>query len=266
MAGNSPYPGTQAVVRAISVLKAFTDENPEWSLTPLARELGLNKATTYRLLTALESESLIVRIPDSDKYRLGPGMVTLGGRALRANNLRAVSQEELQALAKKTNETASLEVLHGAEVLILDEASGQHVMGGARAIGSRWAAHATSTGKALLAALPDAELEETLPSPLPAFTKHTVTSLDKLRQELAQVREQGYAVADQELEVGLVAIGAPLRNHDGAIIAAISVAGPTLRLTGDDIPEVATLVTEAAARISSQLGYRAPGAGQAEKH
>ncbi|MFW5942647.1 MAG: IclR family transcriptional regulator [Chloroflexota bacterium] len=257
MTANTPYPGTQAVVRAISVLKAFTDEHPEWTLTPLAREIGLNKATTYRLLTALESEALIVRDSHSEKYRLGPGMVALGGRALRANNLRAVSRGELETLAEETNETASLEILQDHEVLILHEVTGRHVMSGGRAIGTRWAAHATSTGKVLLAALPSQRLVEILPSPLPTFTPHTIADLQALQADLAQVRERGYAVADQELEVGLLAIGAPLRNHDGEVVAAISVAGPTLRLTPEQIPDVAALVREAAARISRQLGYQA---------
>ena len=254
MATTSPYPGTQSIVRAISVLKAFTDEHPEWNLTPLAQKLGLNKATTFRLLTALESESLIMRDPQSDKYRLGPAIVTLGGRALRANSLRAVSQAELQALAAETNETASLEVLHGKEALVLDEIVGTHVMTGSQSIGSRWPAHATSTGKALLAALPEEQLRQILPMPLPSYTPHTITTWDALLHDLAETRQRGYAVACEELEIGLLAIGAPVLNHDGQTVAAISIAGPTLRLTAQRESELATLVCACAARISSRLG------------
>lgn len=254
MAVTSPYPGTQSVVRAITVLKAFTDEHPEWTLTPLAQQLGLNKATTFRLLTALESEALIMRDPESDKYRLGPAIVTLGGRALRANSLRSVSHNELQALAMEINETTSLEILHGAEALVLDEIAGSHVMTGSQSIGSRWPAHATSTGKALLAALAEDQLRQRLPRKLPQYTAHTITSWDDLLQDLAQTQTRGYAVAREELEMGLLAIGAPVVNHDGETVAAISIAGPTLRLTIDREPELGALVRDYARRISRRLG------------
>lgn len=250
----TPYPGTQSVVRAISVLKAFTDEQSEWSLTPLARELGLNKATTFRLLTALESEALITRDPQSERYRLGPAIVTLGGRALRANNLRAVGHRELQTLAAETNETASLEVLHGTEALVLDEIVGTHVMTGTQSIGSRWPAHATSTGKAMLAALSMEKVRSLLPTPLPAYTPHTITTLDALLNDLEATRRRGYAVACEELEVGLLAIGAPVVNYDGETVAAISIAGPTLRLTAQREPELGALLHDYAQRISQRLG------------
>lgn len=250
----TPYPGTQSVVRAITVLKAFTDDHPQWSLTPLAQELGLNKATTFRLLTALESEALLARDPNSDKYRLGPAIVTLGGRALRANNLREVSHTELQGLAAETNETASLEVLHGAEALVLDEVVGGHVMSGTQSIGARWPAHATSTGKALLAALPEERLRQLLPATLPAITPHTIREWDALLDDLAATRRRGYAVAREELEIGLLAIGAPVVNFDGEVVAAISIAGPTSRLSGPRITEIGALVCACAERISRQLG------------
>lgn len=254
MTATRPYPGTQSVMRAISVLKAFTDEKPEWNLTPLAKALGLNKATTYRLLTALESEALVTRDPQSDRYRLGPAIVTLGGRALRANNLRAASHGELQALASETNETASLEVLHGAEVLVLDEIIGVHVMTGAQSIGSRWPAHATSTGKALLASLSKEQIRRLLPMPFPAYTPQTITSLQALWDDLEAVRCRGYAVACEELEVGLLAIAAPVVNFDGETVAAISIAGPTHRLTAQRESQLGALVRDHAQRISRRLG------------
>src|SRR5262245_12218403 len=106
---NVPYPGTQAVRRAVALLKAFTDEQPEWGLTELARALKLNKTTAYRLLTALEKEGFVARSP-ADAYRLGPEAIALGGRALRSNDLRSVSHAELEWLAQITKETATLEV------------------------------------------------------------------------------------------------------------------------------------------------------------
>jgi IclR family transcriptional regulator, acetate operon repressor len=255
MNGRNPYPGTQAVVRAISLLKAFTDQQPEWRLTPLAETVGLNKATTFRLLTALESEGLVVRAPDSERYRLGPGLVMLGGRAIRANSLRVVARADLEVLAETTGETAALEALVGSEVLVLDEVAGSHIVTGAQYIGSRWPAHATSTGKAILAFLPRRQVEELLPGPLPAYLPNTISSTEALFVELALIRDQGYAVAREELEAGLVAIGAPVRNDEALVVAAVSVAGPAIRLAAPRVPEVAKLVCAAAARISANLGY-----------
>ncbi len=256
MPTQDPYPGTQAVVRAITLLKAFTDEQPELNLADLAQLAGLNKTTTYRLLTALESEGMITRSPDTEAYRLGPETIALGGRALRANDLRLVSRAELEALAEAVDESTSLELLVEQEVLILDEVPGGHLVSPHQSIGTRWPAHATSTGKVLLAYLPPAALESRIEGPLVSLTAKTVTDLGRLAQELACIRQQGYAVVEEELEVGFTAIGAPVRDHNGQVVAAISVNGPTARLTPERIPEVVALVKKAADRISARLGFK----------
>lgn len=253
---NEPYPGTQAVLRAIALLKAFTDEQPQLGLAELARMVGLNKTTAYRMLTALESQGLVARNPANDTYRLGPEVISLGGRALRANDLRSVSRAELEGLARATGEAATLETLVGLEVLVLDDVSGAHLIGATQYIGARWPAHATSTGKALLAFLSDADLEAVLSAPLAQVTAQTITVPEDLRQELAAVREQGYARAVEELEAGFSAIGAPVRNHDGQVVAALSLNGPSARLTPERLDEIAPLVVEAAGRVSEQLGYK----------
>lgn len=256
MSAGETYPGTQAVWRAISLLKAFTDEQPELSLVELARLLGLNKTTAYRLLTALENEGLVARNADTETYRLGPEMIVLGGRALRANELRPLSRGELQALAHEIGEAATLELLVGDEVLVLEEIPGGHLVSTNQAVGTRWPAYTTSTGKAMLADLPDSALAQALPGPLVQLTGWTITNLADLRAELAQVRRQGFAVADQEIEIGFIAVGAAVRNHEGRAVAAISVNGPTARLTPARIPEVGALVKAAAERISDKLGFR----------
>lgn len=256
MAQTKPYPGTQAVLRAVSLLKVFTDQRPEWGLTELAQEVGLNKTTAYRLLTALESEGMITRNSQSDGYQLGPAIVMLGGRALRSNDLRAISRPELKALVASVGETASLELLTGHEMLILDEISGGHVMSGGQTIGTRWPSYATSTGKVMLATLDWEEVERILPQPLKPITPKTVTSMESLRRSLDQVRAQGYAVADEELEMGLRAVAAPLYDFDGDAAGVISLAGPTLRLTDQRLPEITELVLSAARRISIRLGAK----------
>ena len=180
----------------------------------------------------------------------------LGGRALRANNLRAVARPELERLADDTRETASLEILSGKEVLVVDEITGSHLMSGVPSLGSRWPIHAVSTGQALLAFMPPEKAEALLPDMLPSVTARTITDRAALLAELAAVRARGYSVADESLEVGLVAIAAPVYNHDGAVVAAVSIAGPKVRVTPECLPAVAARVVRAAERVSAQLGYR----------
>ena len=257
MSNPEPYPGTQAVLRALSLLKMFTDDQPQISLAELAQQANLNKTTTYRLLTALESEGLIIRNGSGDTYRLGPAMIVLGGRAMRANNLRAVSRPELELLAQLTRETATVEVLSQGQVLILDEVSGGYLVGAAPNVGSYWPLHATATGKVLLAHLSAEQHQALLQPPLTPFTVHTLTSFDDLRVELNKIKAQGYAIGNQELEIGFTSVSVPIYNHEGQVVAAMSVGGSSARLTEDALVELATLTKESAGRISAILGFRA---------
>jgi DNA-binding IclR family transcriptional regulator len=246
------YPGTQAVQRAVGLLKAFGAEQPVLRLPELAAVSGLNKTTTYRLLSALVTEGLLEKLPESG-YRLGPELLALGTRALGTSGLRAASRAELQALAFATRETATLEVLVGRDVLILDEAIGDHLVGSMPSVGTRWPAHATSTGKALLAHLPTPTLDALLSTPLGAATPRTLTDPAALRRELARVRERGWALASEELETGFVAVGVPVSAAGGEVVAAVSIGGPRARLNQARVKELAALLPAAAARISAAL-------------
>lgn len=250
-----PHRGTQSIRRALSVLKLFTDDRPEWKLADLAESVGLHRTTTYRALCALEDEGLVVRVPGRDAYRLGPEVIVLGTRALRTNDVRTVSHPELEILARLAAETVTLEVAIGGDVLILDEVKGPGMMGTRVDIGTRWPIHATSTGKVLLAAWEEAEGGRwDVPRVLPALTPHTLTTQADLRAELARVRERGYSIASEELQLGYVAVGAVVRNHEAMPVAAVGVGGPTSRVTSDRIPELGRLVRETADRISRLLG------------
>lgn len=256
MPSTESYPGTQAVHRALNVLKAFTDETPELSLAEIAQVVGLNKTTAYRLLTALESQGMVSRKSNGDSYRLGSEAIVLGGRALRSNSLRTVSRPELELLAQQSRETATIEIISQGQVLILDEVSGEYLLGAGPFIGSHWPLHATATGKTLLAYLPQEKLNVILKPPLARFTEQTITSLEALHRELKQTREQGYAIGDQELEIGFTSVSAPIFNLDGQVIAAISVGGSSARLTQETLAEIVDIVKDSASRISRQLGFR----------
>lgn len=250
------YPGTQAVRRALTLLQAFDDAQPERGLSDLARVVGLNKTTTFRLLSALEGEGLVSKSAGGETYRLGPAAITLGARALRSNTLYAASRTELETLAAQTGETATLEILVGADTLILDEVRGQFLIGATPEIGTRWPAHTTSTGKAILAFLPRSVVQELLPHDLEARTKKSISDRERFFSELERIRKLGYAAAVEELEAGFVAIGAPVLDHTGSVVAAISLGGPKARFTQERIAELGVLVKEGAARVSERIGFR----------
>jgi IclR family acetate operon transcriptional repressor len=253
--------GTQAVVRALRILRAFSDVRPEWSLALLSRELGLSKPTAFRLLLALEHEGLVLRQEVAGVYRLGPAAIELGARAQRANSVASAARPELEALTRATGETSSVEVLVGDETLILDEVQGGHLIGTSPSMGTRWPAHATSTGKVLLAAAVEQDGEfvrrmaRRAGGRLRGLTPSTIRSPSRLSAELSRVSKQGFSTATGELEAGYVAVGAPVRRHDGSIVAAISLGGPSTRFTAARLPGLIKAVRESAARVSQRLGW-----------
>ena len=254
------YPGAQSVGRAIAILKAFNDRHPEWSLSELSEHVGLNKTTTHRLLAALESEGCITRNTISGGYRLGLELVTLGGVALRATELHTVARPEMERLAQDAGAAVSLEVWNRGQTLVLDEVASRGPAGAPRDMGMRLPLHATSTGKVLLAYRTQAEIDDQLRQPLAPLTEKTCTSPAQLAQALRQIRTQGYAVTKEELEVGFVAMAAPIYDHTNTVIAAVSIGGPRIRLTEERLPELIALLQVTARAISRQLGYR-PGTG-----
>jgi len=250
------YPGTQAVRRAVSVLRVFTVSQPELGLSEVARVAGLNKTTAFRLLSALEREGLVQRAPEGEAYRLGPELAALGLRAVRATDLLFAARPELPGLAEATQETASLEVLVGREVVILDEVRGRRVLAAVPEVGAHSPAHATSTGKAQIAFQPEEQWQEFLTPPLPRLTAKTLCDPEALRKELRRVRARGYATTLEELEPGYVGVGVPVRGVDGRTVAALSVGGPSTRLTAGRVSEIARLLLAAASRASERLGFR----------
>jgi DNA-binding IclR family transcriptional regulator len=244
--------GTQAVVRAIALLKTFSHDRPTLSLAELSQEHGFSRTTAHRLLAALESEELVARDPVAGTYRLGPGVIALGAQAMIDNDLRAVVQPELEALAAETGETATLEVLVGNEILILSEVKGRHLVALAAETGTTWPIHATSTGKAILAALPPERRRALVRAPLSRLTPSTITSVRALLRQVETVRERGYATVSGELEPGAAAVGAAVLDSDGAV-GAISLGGPVGRLTEPRMAELGAQLRSRAAFLSRRL-------------
>jgi IclR family transcriptional regulator, acetate operon repressor len=255
MNNNSNYSGTQAIERAVAVLKAFGPEAAQRTPQELSNRTGLNRSTVYRILNALERGELVVSNGDG-LYHLGPELAILGGLALRQLDLRGVALPFLRALAKRSGETVDLEVLRGAHVIIVEELPGDYLLSTSSNVGTIWPAHCTSTGKLLLAALPPAELDALLVGGLSACGPRSITDAAALRDELKAVLACGYATSYEELEAHLHAVGAPIYDHLGRIVAAVSISGPAARMPRRREPELVRMTLDACAQISHALGYR----------
>lgn len=248
----------QSVDRAISILQVLARLG-EAGVTEISTELDVHKSTTSRLLSTLEARGLVEQNTRRGQYRLGFGVVQLAGGAARKLDLSVISRPVCEELAELVGETVNIAVRDGNQVVSIDQVIGSPTVTSVNWIGQRTPLHATSAGKVFLANLSPAELKLSLAEGLPRFTDHTIVDAAVLVGQLDQVRTAGYSFVLEEHERGLVAVAAPIRDVDGRVIAAITIAGPTFRLNIDSIPVVAPHVMAAAAVISERNGYPKPG-------
>jgi len=244
----------QSVDRAVAILEILARDG-EAGVTEVARELDVHKSTASRLLAALDRRELVSQDTARGKFRLGVGIVRLAGAASRKLDVMQESRPVCRALAQEVGETVNLAILSGRDALYLDQVAGPAALSPHNWAGQRIPLHATSDGKVLLAYLPEAELNACLAPPLARFTEHTMAALDEFPRLLAEVRRRGFATAVDELEAGLTAIAAPVRNAEGKVIASVSASGPSFRIPADRIPALAGAVRRAAAEVSRRLGW-----------
>src|SRR5579859_362626 len=255
--GREEDPGpVQSVDRAVAILEILARDG-EAGVTEVARELDVHKSTASRLLAALDRRELVTQDTARGRFRLGVGMVRLAGAATRGLDLVQESRPVCRALAQEVGETINLAILSGRDALYLDQVAGPAALSPHNWAGQRIPLHATSDGKVLLAYLPEADLAESLAPPLARFTEHTITGAADFPSLLADVRKQGYATAVEELEAGLTAVAAPVRNAEGVVVASISASGPSFRIPADRIPVLSVSVRRAAAEVSRRLGWTA---------
>lgn len=244
----------QSVERAVAILDILAAAG-EVGVTEIAKELGVHKSTAFRLVSTLEQGGLVEQTTDRGRYRLGVGILRLAGATTARLDVVQEARPICRQLANDTGETVNIAVLSDRSALYLDQVASGSALQPHNWVGQHIPLHATSNGKVLLSGLTEPELAQAVQSSLPAYTDRTITTRKALRRELEQVREQGYAVAVDELEVGLTALAAPIRNAHGDVIASLSVSGPTFRLDESRSKEVLTLVTDAALEISHRLGW-----------
>jgi DNA-binding IclR family transcriptional regulator len=246
--------GVQSVSRALLILELLA-RGGAVGITELAAEIGVHKSTAFRLVSTLEEHGLVEQTEDRGKYRLGVGLLRLAGATTARLDVVQEARPVCRRLAADTGETVNIAVLADRAALYLDQVAGSSALQPHNWVGQHIPLHATSNGKVLLSGLDLAARTEVLGS-LTAYTDLTITGKADLDQEIERVREQGFAVAVDELEVGLTAAAAPVRNAHGDVVASMSVSGPTFRLD-HRIDAVVPMLVSAAREVSARLGWAA---------
>jgi IclR family acetate operon transcriptional repressor len=224
-------------------------------VTELGRRLDVHKATASRLVSTLAERGLVERDPVTEKYRLGFGLIRLASAAMASLDLVRASHPILEELAERTRETVNLGVLSGDAVVYVDQVSGTRAIVSVSWVGRRTPLHCTSNGKVLLAHLTPAERDRLLARPLERATPATIVDPGVLTSQLQEIKVRGYAQTLEELEEGLNAVAAPVRQANGEVVSALSVSGPAFRMRPLDLPRIARLTVEAANAVSRRLGY-----------
>lgn len=242
--------GSQAVDRAASLLDLVVSAPEPRTFTSLVEELGLAKSTTSRLLHALERNRLVQR-DRGGSYRPGALFAVYAARQSTVHDLAELVQPVLERLAEESGETATFAIPRGRDVVQVSQADGRYLLGATNWVGSEVPPHCSAQGKVFLAfgQLVPAETR------LEARTSATITTTAGLQTELAEVRRRGWAATWEELEVGLAAVAAPVRGPAGSVVGALSVSGPTARITRERLRSLGQLVVVQAAATSTQLGF-----------
>ena len=246
----------RSVTKAVRLLEALAKEPGPQGVSELSRQLKMDKSSVSRMVRTLELGRLVACDETSGKYSLGLGLVHLGQKALRRLDLRTVARDFLVALAKQTNECAHLAVRAGDRALYVDqELPGQ----GANVdvpVGAVAPLHCTALGKVLLAFGPEGDRESVLnKEPIESFTRRTLTDSAALRSHLAIVRARQIAFDDEEFSVGVRCVAAPVFRHDGSVIGAIGISGPSPRISDDRLLQLEQIVRDQALELSRKLGW-----------
>lgn len=244
-----------SVANAILLLKAFSDEHSELGISALAERLHLAKSTVHRLASTLVEAGMLEQSPNG-QYRLGLAVFELGSLVRRKLDLSFEAKPWLMTLREQTGETVDLSILDHDGVVCVNFLESQKVNRISSGIGLRKPVHCTAEGKVLVAFQPPQVIDRIIASTHERRTPRTLIDPDSLREELARIRSRGYAVDDEEYEIGVRSIAAPVRDDTGSSVAAVGVTGPTQRLTKNRLTVISRHVDAAAKAISLRLGAR----------
>ena len=273
--GLAPAPGErverhsiQSVDRAMTLLEAIAEAGGETTLTELSRRTKLNISTCHHLLSTLVTRGYVAKVPVRRSYALGARILYLSNACLTQVDLPVRASPFIERINTTTGETVHLAVLQGDTMVKVAKRESRHpVRVDTGALGKTDAAHATASGKAMLAWLPEDEMRRVLAHGMARYTPNTITEWPALIEELRHVRRNGYSMDREEFQPGVICIGAAIRDHNGAVVGAISASTPTMRASDDHLTLVREQVVGAVRALSaglgaSQLPHRPPAAAE----
>ena len=248
----------QAVINAFELLEQFRGDIQELGVTELSHRLGLHKNNVFRLLATLENKGYIEQNKLTENYRLGVKCLELGQNYLKQTGLLRQARPIMEELVSRCNENVYLSVIRGKKVVYIDVVEANQPVRVVSRIGAQLPPYCCASGKAQLSALMSLgeDIEKYIEKPLKPITANTKISIDDLVKELEEVKNKGYAIDDEEVDVGVRCVGAPIKDYTKRVIGAISISGPLNRMSFERIEkELGPLIVEAATKISEKLGY-----------
>jgi DNA-binding IclR family transcriptional regulator len=247
--------GNQSIKRAFAILKAVASFDEGIRVNEVAERVGLHKSTVSRMLATLEAVRAVERLPDRDGFQIGPEIIALASQVAYPRHLITVARPFLLKLGEATGETVNLCLPENDFAHYIDQIDSQYNLQIRNWIGYRLPMHATCDGKVFLAYRPQDSLEKYLSRALSRFTPQTITDPDQLRDQLAEIRVQGYAWTRGEYEAGIVGLAVPVWGEDHHVVASVCVGGPAFRFPReDDANNVISLLKEASEEITKRIG------------
>jgi DNA-binding IclR family transcriptional regulator len=250
----------KALRHGLEILRMISDDHPVISVSEMARKIGVHRSSASRLAATLHTMGFLTRAGEAGQYRLGPELIRLGRLAARDIDLAEQALGPLRRLVEQTGETGHIGMLDGTEAVTIAVVDGWQTVRMHSHVNKRSPASCSSLGKSLLSGFPDERVREIFHGhELPARTPASITTLPGLLHELAQIRDQGYACDNEELEAGLRCVAAPIRDADGAVVASLGVSGPAARFTPEVLTGLSAAVRQAAAEATIAIGGTVPG-------
>ncbi|GAB6099553.1 IclR family transcriptional regulator [Halanaerocella petrolearia] len=246
----------KSVNRSINILEELAKYEDGLGVTELGNRLDVHKSSVHRLLSTLVYRGLVEQDQETGKYKLGLKLFELGSRIFNDLEVRKYAKSYLEELVSQTNETVHLVTLDQGEVLYVDKVKSPETITMVSQVGARGPVHSTSVGKAMAAYLDEEEIDRIVRKKgMPRYTENTITDPQEFKKHLKVIKERGYAIDEIENELGIRCIAAPIFDYNGEVVAAVSISGPTMRVTKERISELAEKVKETGLQISYRLGY-----------
>lgn len=247
----------QSVDRTLTILEVLSDYNDGLGITEISSLVNLHKSTVHRLLSTLIHKGYVVQDEESSRYKITFKLFELGSKKVHKLDLLKISRPYIKMLMESVNEVVHLIIREETDIVYIDKVEANNTISMASRIGKRNPMYCTATGKAILAYLPEEEIREVWnKSKIVKLTKNTNTDFILFKKELQEVKKNGYAIDDEENEIGVKCVGAPIFDMNGDVVAAISVTGPVTRITDDKIDFISNEVMQCTNLISKEMGYK----------